>query len=69
MKNVFDLTKQRAELENEYTKLGNQMFKLKGERKSVSSKIHNTTKKIQEVLTKATGMKFVKPINGEEDGN
>ena len=69
MKNIFDMTKERAELENEYTKLGNQMYRLKTERKKISFKIHSTTKKIQGVLTKATGMKFVKPINGEEDGN
>ena len=68
MKNVFDLTKKRTELQSKYNEVGNRIWRLKRERLSISSHINTVEKKIVEILRKATGMKFVKAITGDEDG-
>ena len=62
MKNIFDLTKQRAELQSKYNEVGNKIWRLKRERLSLGSHMSTIEKKIVDVLSKATGMRFTKPI-------
>lgn len=68
MSNVFKLIKEKFELQSNFNQIGNKIWRLKGERLSLSSHISTIEKKIVVILKKETGMKFVESKRGSEDG-